>query len=251
MTDTAKLFSDKSDIYAQARPTYPEELFKYIKSICKQDKLAWDCATGNGQAAVGLSHIFEHVVATDISKEQIAHHKALPNVEFSVCPAEQTPFSNDSFDLVNVAQALHWFDFDRFWPEVKRVLKPGGAFITYAYGWSEITPEIDALIESEIKQLVEPYWAVNNRLIMNAYRDIDFPFAPLATPDIPIRLGWNFDHLMNYLHSWSATRRCMDAQGNVFFENARNTLGRAWGAPEKIRDVVMPMVIIAGYPDTA
>lgn len=248
MADTTKLFSDKSDIYARARPTYPQELFKYIKGLCADHELAWDCATGNGQAAEGLSKIFTRVEATDISPEQIAHHKHLSNVDFSVCPAEKTPFADHSFDLVNVAQALHWFDFERFWPEVHRVLKPGGVFITYAYGWSEITPEIDALVDSKVKQIVEPYWAPNNRLIMNAYRDVDFPFETLETPDIPIRLEWTFENLMNYLHTWSATRRCMAENGNDFFEAARSALLKSWGAADKRRLVTMPMVIVAGHP---
>ena len=248
MSDTSRLFSDKSDIYARARPTYPDEIFHFIKDLCTEHKLAWDCATGNGQAAKGLANVFERVIATDISKEQIAHHLPLDNVEFSVCPAEVTPFADASFDLVNVAQALHWFDFDRFWPEVKRVLKPGGVFITYAYGFFEVNPEIDAVIERDIHNVIRPFWARNNLLIMNAYRDVDFPFEKLPVPDMDICVEWTFAQMMDYLHSWSATRRCMDEKGQAFFDHARNSIGRVWGDHERARTVKMPMVIIAGKP---
>ncbi len=248
MSDTASLFSDKSDIYARARPTYPDEIFHFIKDLCTEHKLAWDCATGNGQAAKGLANVFERVIATDISKEQIAHHLPLDNVEFSVCPAEVTPFADASFDLVNVAQALHWFDFERFWPEVKRVLKPGGVFITYAYGFFQINPEIDALVDRNIHRVIAPFWAKNNQLIMNAYRDVDFPFEKLPVPQMEIVVEWSFEQMMDYLHSWSATRRCMDKQGTDFFEHARGELQGVWGAPDTVRAVKMPMVIVAGRP---
>ena len=248
MTDTSKLFSDKSDIYARARPTYPDKLFNYIKELIQHHNAVWDCATGNGQAALGLSKVFKRVYATDISDAQIEHHLKIPAVEFSVCPAEKTDFADNSFDLVNVAQALHWFDFERFWPEVKRVLKPGGAFITYSYGWFEISPEIDALVQSEIMDVISPYWAPNNLLAINGYRDVAFPFKKLDVPDSPILLSWTFMQMMDYLHTWSATRRCMDALGDRFFYDASEKIALTWGDVDERREIIMPMVIVAGYP---
>lgn len=40
--------------------------------------------------------------------------------------AEQIPLPDDSVDAVFVGQALHWFDIDRAFPEIARVLRPGG-----------------------------------------------------------------------------------------------------------------------------
>jgi len=248
MSDTSKLFNDKSDLYARARPQYPPELFAYIKTLVPNANTAWDCATGNGQAAIGLSKVFDHIYATDISDEQIANHLDAANVIFSVNPAENTPFSDDTFDLISVAQALHWFDFDKFWPEVRRVLKPGGAFITYAYSWFSITQEIDALVESEVKSVIAPYWASNNQLVMDNYKDVTFPFQKLDVPNFHIKVEWNFEQLINFLHTWSATRRCMDAQGDDFFKHASALLKQAWGDPSDIKTATSPLIIIAGYP---
>jgi ubiquinone/menaquinone biosynthesis C-methylase UbiE len=36
------------------------------------------------------------------------------------------PFRPEIFDLVTIAQAIHWFDLERLIPEVRQVLKPGG-----------------------------------------------------------------------------------------------------------------------------
>ncbi|MCF6276087.1 MAG: class I SAM-dependent methyltransferase [Robiginitomaculum sp.] len=249
MADTSKLFSDKSDIYAQARPQYPAELFDFIKTLPKQTGTVWDCATGNGQAAIGLAQVFDQVYATDISTEQIANRLDVANVNFSVCPAEQTGFADNMFDVVNVAQALHWFDFDRFWPEVRRVLKPGGVFITYAYAWFAVTPAIDALVESEIKTVVAPYWAAQNQLVADHYKDVVFPFEKIEVPEIELTAHWDFEHLMNFLHSWSATRRCMDDKGSVFFEQARAKLLQAWGDPADVKLATSPLMLIAGYPE--
>ena len=249
LADTSKLFSDKSDLYAQARPQYPAELFDFIKSLPVKTETVWDCATGNGQAALGLAQVFDRVYATDISEQQIANRLDVENVEFSVAPAEQTGFADNMFDLVNVAQALHWFDFEQFWPEVRRVLKPGGAFICYGYAWFSVTPEIDALVESEVEAVVAPYWAPQNQLAIDGYKDVVFPFEKIDVPEIDLIIHWTFDQFMDFLHSWSATRRCMDDKGSGFFEQAHVKIKQAWGDPKIAKRASSPLMIIAGYPD--
>jgi len=83
MADTSKLFNEKPGLYAQARPQYPAELFSFIKTLVPNANTVWDCATGNGQAAVGLSKVFGNVFATDISDEQIANHLFIENQQCS------------------------------------------------------------------------------------------------------------------------------------------------------------------------
>ena len=48
-------FSGHAGCYEAFRPTYPDALFEYLASLCPLRELAWDCATGNGQAAVPLA----------------------------------------------------------------------------------------------------------------------------------------------------------------------------------------------------
>jgi methylase of polypeptide subunit release factors len=66
-------FSAGAAAYAAARPTYPPELFEWLASSVARRDMAWDAATGNGQAALGLTMHFRHVVATDLSSEQLRH----------------------------------------------------------------------------------------------------------------------------------------------------------------------------------
>lgn len=65
-------FSDRSASYAQYRPTYPDDLFEFLANNCAGHDLAWDCATGSGQSALGLVDYFDRVIATDASEAQIA-----------------------------------------------------------------------------------------------------------------------------------------------------------------------------------
>src|SRR4051812_48746007 len=111
------LFSQGSVDYARYRPRYPTALFKYLAGLCRERKTAWDCATGNGQAANELARDFETVAATDISQKQLDQAPATPNVRYSVASAEASGLAASSVDLVTVAQAFHWFRHDSFYEE--------------------------------------------------------------------------------------------------------------------------------------
>ena len=124
-------FSTQSAAYAQFRPHYPEALIQYLADLAPARERAWDCATGNGQVAVELARFFTEVVATDASARQLEHATPHERVRYRVLPAEQTDFAPASFDLVTVAQALHWFDLDRFYAEVRRTLRPEGVITVW------------------------------------------------------------------------------------------------------------------------
>ena len=112
---------------------YPATLFTYLASQCTAHDRAWDCATGNGQAARSLATHFTAVIATDASEQQISNAQTCNGVSFRTAAAEDSGLDAASIDLVTVAQALHWFDIDRFFEEVNRVLKPGGILAVWCY----------------------------------------------------------------------------------------------------------------------
>lgn len=243
---TDKLFADKADLYAQARPSYPSALFDFISSLCNETQSSWDCATGNGQAAKHLSAIFDKVAATDISREQISNAFAANNISYSVQAAEQTNFTDNQFDLVTVAQALHWFNYERFWPEVSRVLKPDGVFVTFAYNWHQVEREIDTIVQTYLLDVIADYWPPQNQLLWDGYRSVDFPFTPLAAPNMSLTCRWNANQFLQYLHTWSATRRCMQDKGMEFFDLLSTKLIKSWGNPEEVKIITSPLLIIAG-----
>src|SRR5258708_18260198 len=117
------LFSNHAHQYAVFRPTYPKELYDFIFSHVKNFESAWDAGTGNGQVARDLSGQFKKVSASDISAKQIENAYQNENISYSLV-GETTSFSESSFDLICVAQAIHWFDREKFYAEVKRAAKP-------------------------------------------------------------------------------------------------------------------------------
>src|SRR5258708_18049028 len=110
------LFSSHASQYAAFRPTYPEELYNFVFGQVKNFDTAWDAGTGNGQVARDLSRKFKKVFATDISEKQIENATRAENIFYSVS-GEATSFPESSFDLVCVAQAIHWFDCNKFYAE--------------------------------------------------------------------------------------------------------------------------------------
>ncbi|MEM7052937.1 MAG: class I SAM-dependent methyltransferase [Pseudomonadota bacterium] len=243
--DTRNLFDDKSEIYAQARPRYPAELYKWLVSVCPARHSVWDVGCGNGQAAIDLRNYFETVHATDISSSQIANAPGREGITFSVQAAETTSFADDSFDAVCVAQALHWFDYTQFWPEVGRVLKPKGVFSAWGYSWPNLDPALDRLLEDSFLSVISPYWASQNKLLWDGYVDVLFPLEPIEVPHIELSVKWSVDQFFAYLHSWSATRRCMEVNGDAFFASSYQKISETWGK-DVVRQVSMDFIIIAG-----
>ena len=242
-----QLFSDKSDLYAKVRPHYPTALFTFLDSLCNEQKSAWDVACGNGQAAVDLAKHFDEVHATDISEQQIAHAIQNPKVHYSIQSAEKTNFDENSFDMVCVAQALHWFDYDLFWDEVRRVLKPNGNFAAWGYSWFSITTEIDSAIKEFFLDILEPYWAPQNKLLWNGYRDISFPFERMSTPKIEMEMEWDLEQLFSYLQTWSSVRQYLQKEGDEeFLMRTYEELKSVWGDVKEKKSIKMDFTLLVG-----
>ena len=152
------------------------------------------------------------------------------NVRYSVQPAEATDFPAASFDAVCIAQALHWLDLARFWPEVRRVLRPRGVIAAWGYGWMQVEPAIDAALRSGLVAEVKSYWPEQNAKLWRGYRDLEFPFERIEAPAFAIEVDWTLEQAMAYLGSWSAVQRHIAAQGPGVLERAREALAPLWGS---------------------
>ena len=210
--DFKDYFSADAARYARARPDYPPALFAWLNGQCRQHALAWDCGTGNGQAARALAPYFERVIASDGSAAQIGQARAQDNVRFCVFTAESPALAPDSVDLVTAAQCLHWFDINRFFAAVQTVLKSGGVIAAWAYGLCRIEPAIDALVAELYEAVLGPYWAPERALVEQGYATVSFPFVRLSCPTFLMERRWQREQLIDYLYSWSATRGFMDAE---------------------------------------
>lgn len=200
-------FSDISGRYAQYRPHYPEALITLLLGHVPSTGTAWDCGTGNGQLAAMLAKHFEQIHATDISSSQLALAPVHPKISYAVQSAEATLFADQYFDLITVAQAIHWFDFDRFYEEVRRTLKPDGLLAVIGYGLLQCSPLIDPVIQKFYRETVGSYWDPERRYLDENYQTIPFPFHEIETPELHMTYSWSLSQLMGYLGTWSAVRR--------------------------------------------
>ncbi|MDF2774372.1 MAG: Methyltransferase type 11 protein [Geminicoccaceae bacterium] len=239
-------FSSAAADYAMYRPRYPRALFDFVASLAPKHRAAWDCATGNGQAAVPLADRFERVFATDASAEQIAHAVPHPRVRYSVAMADASGLEAGVVDLVAVAQALHWLPHDRFFAEVRRVVAPGGVLAVWCYSRLRIDAAVDPVVERYYTETCGPYWSPERALVDQGYRPIALPIDEVRAPIVSMELAMNLDELAGYLRTWSATRALAAAIGRDPVVEVREELRFRWGDPEARRVVRWPLHVRAG-----
>ncbi|AKJ26927.1 class I SAM-dependent methyltransferase [Caldimonas brevitalea] len=240
----ARTFDVGSQDYARYRPRYPSALFAHLASLAPSRALAWDCGTGNGQAAVALAAHFDAVVATDVSAEQLQAAESHPRVRYQQVPAEQAQFTRHSVDLLTVAQAVHWFDLPRFYAAARQALAPRGVIAVFGYGFFEGDAAIAPVLRATLLDPIAPYWSAGNLVLQRGYRDLPFPFEPLVSPSFEIVAHWTLDDMLGYVGTWSALKRHHEAGHPDPREAARARLAPLWG--EGAREVRMPLALRVG-----
>ncbi len=239
-------FSKQASDYAKHRPHYPEALFEFLASVSPGRDRAWDCATGNGQAAVALSKYFKEIVATDLSEKQIGEARADGKIRYRVAMAEHSGIEAGSVDLTTVAQAFHWLDFDDFFQEVRRVSRPRAVLAVWGYGLQSVAPEIDPLLKKYYSEIVGPYWPVEVKWVREKYRTIPFPFEGIPAPKFSMEQEWTLDQMIGYFVSWSSTQRYREAKKTDPIPAIRDELALVWGPSEQKRAVKWELYLRVG-----
>jgi SAM-dependent methyltransferase len=200
-------FSSRSADYRRYRPAYPRALIDHVSSQAPDRRLAIDCATGSGQAAVALAGRFERVVALDASPRQLAAAEQAEAVLYVAGLAERMPLPDAAASLVVAAQAIHWFDFDRFYPECRRVLRPGGVLAAWTYAKFRVAPEVDRLVDRFYEDILGDFWPPERRHVEQAYRCLPFPLREEPAPTFALEEDWDLERVLGYLGTWSAVQR--------------------------------------------
>ncbi|KAJ4469199.1 S-adenosyl-L-methionine-dependent methyltransferase [Lentinula aciculospora] len=201
-------------VYAASRPTYPKALFQLIfnyhekgaaalpdtsnitstgsnSSLRPRWNTAVDLGCGTGQATTEL-HPFQRVIGVDPSEGMV--QRAREHVEGALGSEKTSQFSfvqssaeklefleNESVDLIIAAQAAHWFDWDKQWPEIARILRPSGTVAFWTYSefrlpqYPSLTPLITHYLQGKDPDTsLGPYWERPGRTILERHL-VDVP----------------------------------------------------------------------------
>jgi SAM-dependent methyltransferase len=240
-------FSARASEYSKARPHYPAVLFEHLARLSPERRLAWDCGTGNGQAATGIAEHFEQVIATDPSEAQLAERFPHSRVVYRLGQEESSGLPDGSADLVTAAQAAHWFDLPAFYREARRVLRPKGVIALWCYGLCRISPQIDGLLSVFYVETVGPYWPPERHHIDAAYRTLPFPFEEFPFPPVAMEHYWNLHELTSYLDTWSAVSGFRKKVGSDPLPPFIAAIEPIWGAPDEPRRIEWPLAVRAGH----
>ncbi len=237
-------FSGHADLYALARPSYPDELFAWLAAATPHQRLALDVGTGNGQAAVALAQRFDEVVATDASEEQVALARPHPKVRYAARPADQSGLPDQSVDLLTVAQAYHWFDAGSFHQEARRVLRPGGVIAVWCYEIFSVDDAFDEAVAELYHGTLGSDWPPERRHIESGYETLPWPWPREPSPSFTMTATWRLEGVLAYLRSWSATQRHLRRTGVDAVTAHEPALRRAWRAADEQRLVSWPLRLV-------
>ena len=147
------------------------------------------------------------MIATDLSQNQLDQAPRFANVQYLQQAAEHTTFPSQYFDFITVAQAIHWFDFEKFYAEVKRTLKPDGIFAVIGYGLLQLDDiELNQKVIQLYTETLNGFWDAERSYIDEHYQSIPFPFDEIIMPSFQIELAWTGQQLWDYLNTWSAIK---------------------------------------------
>lgn len=236
-------FSTNSTGYSTYRPSYPGELYSYLASLSPQTDIAWDCATGTGQAAVALADHFDSVIATDGSQSQIENAGQHTRVDYRVATAEKSGIESHSIDLITVAQALHWFDLDAFIDEASRVMTQDAVLAVWTYNLLHVSDDIDAAIYRLYDDIIGDYWPFERNTVEQGYADIELPYTVLESPRFEMRCEWDLPQLLGYLNTWSAVRGYQQDKGVNPVEMVYDDIQQLWGDAVAKQTINWPLAL--------
>ena len=243
---TLDRFSSQAADYARYRIDYPTALYDWLLPQVESRERAWDCATGNGQVAVVLAESFVRVDATDLSDKQLAQATPRPNIHYQAAQAEHTPFPPQRFDLITVAQAVHWFDHAAYHAEVRRVARPGAVLAEWGYNLCRTdSPAVNAALDRFHDETSAPYWDANRWHITDEYARITFPFADVQTARFAEKRHWSVADMLGYLGTWSAAANyARQHDGADLTALVADELKHLWGPGP--REITFPVFVRTG-----
>lgn len=234
-------FAQDGQAYAQFRPEYPPELAAFLASLSPTTHLAVDVGCGNGQLTRQLAEHFTRVIGLDPSADQLAHAAVRENLSYLQAPAEALSLPEHCASLITAAQAAHWFGLPAFYAEVRRVAAPGAVVALVSYGVLHLEGALGERFARFYAEEIGPFWPAERRLVDSGYATLDFPFEPIALPDMQIRLDWNLPQFLGYLSTWSAVRRARQEGQEELLQRFAEDLAPLWGDAGRTHEIRWPI----------
>ncbi|XP_074655132.1 putative methyltransferase DDB_G0268948 [Tubulanus polymorphus] len=172
---TTRRFDDKELVsrYVKSRFSYPHDLRDIILDYLKKDSRyrppfgqLIDVGCGSGQSTPLFADHFQTLIGVDCSQAQIeeaTRRNIHENIEYRIGDSTSLPMKDESTDLVIVSVALHWFDLQKFYAEVRRILKPGGLLAVWNYRYFTVhydqTPDNTNAITDVCKKLIDDWFS--------------------------------------------------------------------------------------------
>ena len=195
MSPVGSPFDALVDAYDAGRPSYPAQLYDAIERLGHPLRGAdvIEIGAGTGIATRALSERGARVVAVDIGEQMLRRLRArTPESPVAIATAEALPFAEHTADLVCAAQAWHWVNVDYGAPEVRRVLRRGGALAVW---WNNVVADGEPWFEAQQARLEA----------MNPSYSRDYRSAPADEP-----LARYFANIDVFTARWSRTLSLSD-----------------------------------------
>jgi len=200
-------FSHIRGRYEEAEPPWDYEAI--IRSFLTDDKMILDYDTGGGEFLLSLRHPYENTAATEGYPPNVAlcRERLGPlGIDLRVCKdAAHIPFPDEVFDLILNRHG------DFFPPEIQRLLKPGGLFITQQVGADNDRD----LVERVLPGTAKPFPHENLREQKARFADLGFEilqaeeaFGPICFYDVGAFV-W-FARIIEWEFPGFSVDRCFD-----------------------------------------
>lgn len=206
-----------------------------------------------------MSEHYKQVIATDISEEQLKHAIPHPQIRYLHTPLTMSDDElvtllggENSVDLITVASAVHWFDLEKFYPIVRRVLRnPGGILAVWCYSGIQLSPEIDLLLRTHFERTF-PFRNPNVKYAVECYKTLPFPFESVGVGsegqplELEMQKEMSFEGLLKLLKSLSSFNTAKGQGVDLLSEEVVREFESAWGGPELVRTIIYKTYMLAG-----
>ena len=146
-------FGSAAGDYARYRPAPPAEAAEW--ALGAASGLVIDLAAGSGNLTRRLLGRAEQLVAVDVDPRMLAAlGQQHPGVARVAARGEVLPFGAGAAGAVLISSAWHWLDPVRAWPELARVLSPGGILGVMRSGPDRTVPWVDDVLGGRAKRRV-------------------------------------------------------------------------------------------------